>query len=727
MAPKLSNPWAEAGALAAATVPGICVDAAWRALNYLCAAQLYLRDNLLLGRAITPQDVKERPSGHWGTCPAVNLLLASLGPIFANAPAQADALVVHGAGHAGAAVLAHGYLTGRLGDAYQQFRRSADGLRRLITGFPHPDDLGSEITPLLPGQLYMGGQLGPALAFAHGAALDAPGRLVVALIGDGECETGATAAAWLAAHAFHGTGAHGQVMPVIILNGFRMGSASLLGRLGPKAAARFLNGLGYRPVVAEDPAGMPRALAAALRTSTPLQDGPSSVLICALPKGYTGPEAVDGVRIVGTPRMHKTPLTDPRRNQAEREALQEWLLSYRPAELLDSDGHPTAIVSAALAGPPSLLPARNATPRRDVPSCATTAIPAAGTDFSESVTQSLARSAAAGGFRLFSPDELASNRICLHSPTGQVPPWVIEVLNEEICHAWAQGYLETGRRAVVATYEAFAPIASSLLAQHLKYRRLARRAQRAAMPSVVYLLTSLGWNNSYTHQNPGLVSALLATGDPSVHIHTPADAPRAAASLAFALGELDRCTVVLASKHPVPEYPLDTFDAELRHGLATWPHLTDPGDPDRVIAAAGDVPAREITTAAREIRARFPDARLRFVAIHDLTALGDPNTWPLGLPTEDFTATFGSATPVLLAVPFFPDAARLLLWHRPAPQRFEVVGYSDPGRPTSAATLLRQSGMDSGALAERAAALLRSAPRTRKEMSTACSGPPIPA
>lgn len=725
MAHRRGNPWAEAATLAAATVPGRCVDAAWRALNYLSAAQLYLRDNLLLDRPLTPQDVKERPQGHWGTCPGVSLLLANLGPILAHAPTGADAVVVHGAGHAGPAVLAHGYLTGRLGQTHPRFRQSAAGLRALITEFPHSEDLGSEITPLLPDQLYMGGQLGPALPFAHGAALDAPNRLVVALIGDGECETGATAAAWLAAHALHGTGRHGRVLPVILLNGLRMGAPSQLGRLGPQPAARYLSGLGYRPVVAEGPADLRAALGAALADSAPLHDGPSSVLICALPKGYTGPEAVDGVQIAGTPRVHKAPLIDPRHNGAEREALQRWLLSYRPAELLDSDGRPTAAVSVALAAPPSLrLPPVDA-PGECVPACTAVAA-AAGSSFSESVTKVLTRSAAAGSFRLFSPDELTSNRIALADPAGQTPPWVVEVLNEEICHAWAQGYLETGRRAVVATYEAFAPIASSLLAQHLKYRRLARRAWRLAMPSIVYLVTSLGWNNTYSHQNPGLVSALLATEDPSVHLHTPADAPRAAASLAFALRKLDRCTVVVASKHPMPEHPLDTIDAELRHGLAIWPHLTDPGNPDLVLAAAGDIAAREMTTAARTVRSKLPNARLQFVAIHDVTALGDPRTWPLGLPADEFTAIFGRSTPVVLAVPFFPDAARALLWPRPHHERFAIVGYVDPGRPMSAAELLRQSRMDGNSLAQRAIALLRSTPPTsKKEMSTPSSAFPI--
>jgi xylulose-5-phosphate/fructose-6-phosphate phosphoketolase len=405
--------------------------------------------------------------------------------------------------------------------------------------------------------------------------------------------------------------------------------------------------------------------------------------------------------------------------------LQDWLMAYRPAELFDSAGRAVAAVRRVLAAPRRSRPPAPESPRGCVDVCANVGAAAAGTDFSNAVTGVLRRQAAGGGFRLFSPDELASNRIALPDHEGRTSAWAIEVLNEEICHAWAQGYTETGRRTVVATYEAFAPIASSLIAQHLKYRRLARRTGRPAMPSIVYLITSLGWNNSYTHQNPGLVSAVLALEDPSVHVLTPADAPRTAASLAFALRKLDCCTLIVAGKHSVPEHPQDALPDELRHGLAIWPHLSDTGAPDLVLAAAGDLPVREMAAAVHLVRTQLPNARLRFVAIHDLTALGDPQTWQLGLPADRFGAVFGTSTPVLVAVPFFRDTVRSLLWSRPNPDRFTAVGYVDPGRPASPAQLLHQCGMDSASLAHRALALLRAAQGTSWKGEQPCTADPI--
>ena len=699
--PDRSHSWADAAQRALA-VPDVAVNGVARALNFLSAAQLYLCDNVTLARTLEPADVKAAPSGHWGVCPPVNLLLAHLGPVIAHAPGGGDLLVVHGGGHAGPSAFAHAYLTGRLGVAFPEFAQSAEGLRALVGGFPHTDRLGAEITPLLPGQLYMGGQLGAALAFAQGAALDAPHRLVVPLIGDGECETGATAAAWLAARALIGTGQHGRVMPVILLNGQRMGGASLLSQLTPDQLVEHLSGLGYQPILAEgrSTAAFRAALTEAVVGDRPVQEGPSTVLICALPKGATGPEAIGGQPILGTARVHKTPLRDPRHDTTEFAALARWLASYRPAELF-VDGRPSNLFHAALPTPkPADAAAAVEQPRDCIQASTAIATNAPVGDLGTLVSDLLDARLANGSLRVFSPDELASNRITVAGDG------VVEILNEEICHAWAQGYLETGRQALVIGYEAFAPIALSMLLQHLKYRRLARSAGRASLPSIVYLLTSLGWNNTYTHQNPALASALLAAGDPTVRVHTPADAACAAASLAYALHARDRCTIVVASKHPMPRHPLDTIAAEVRDGLAVWPHLSDPGEPDLVLAAAGDIPARELSAAAAALREQQRGSRIRFIAIHDITALGGPEAWPLGLSSERFGAVFGANCPILLATTLAVDAAQGLLWHRRDADRFHVIGYRDPGRPVTPAALLASCGMDTASLSARAVQLL---------------------
>jgi xylulose-5-phosphate/fructose-6-phosphate phosphoketolase len=244
---------------------------------------------------------------------------------------------------------------------------------------------------------------------------------------------------------------------------------------------------------------------------------------------------------------------------------------------------------------------------------------------------------------MFSPDELSSNQLAFADGVGQ-PPWVVEILNEEVCHAWLQGYTETGRNALLATYEAFAPINTSLLAQHLKHRRLKLAAGHSVLRSINYLITSLGWNNTYTHQNPGLISAMLELQDPSVHVYTPADATRASAVLQKMLDGTGQANFLVASKHSMPSHPADTIPAEIEHGIAIWKHLTDPGDPGIVLASAGDIPARELSAAAGLLRTRRPGLRIRYLHINDLTVLGPPATWPSGLSYASYRRRLRQST-----------------------------------------------------------------------------------
>ncbi|MDT0318558.1 phosphoketolase family protein [Streptomyces millisiae] len=688
--------WEQTAAQAAARVPTEAVGACWRALNYLSAAQLYLADNPRLARPLRREDVKETPRGHWGVCPPVNWMLANLGPLAACRPPGAELVVLHGAGHAGPSALAHAYLTGALDQAVGTPGWSMPALRALTAGFPHPERFGGEITPLIPGIRHTGGQLGPALAVAQGMVLDAPHRLVVPLIGDGELETGAMAAAWLARRAL-ARGDHGAVLPVVLANGLRMGGPSLLAGMSGEDVRGYFTGLGYEPLIHDgtDLAGFRRLLAAAFARLRPLgEPGRQPVIVLTMPKGHTGPNEVAGRRIAGTPAVHKTPLKDPRRSDAEFTALAQWLASYRPAELFTAQGRPSDLIRQAL---PS--------PRQQAPAAAKPA-PAMGGQPWHRVSAVIRERAAAGEFRLFSPDEIASNRLNL-ADDGALPPWAVEILNEEICHAWLQGYTETGRDALLATYEAFAPINTSLLAQHLKHRRLAYRTGTGGLPSINYLITSLGWRNTYTHQNPGLASAMLELEDSFVHVYTPADAPRAAAVLAAMLTGRDRVNFLITDKHPGPAFPPGPFRDELTDGAAIWPQLTDRGRPDLVLASAGDIPARELTAAAQTLRTTRPDVTFRYVHINDLAVLGPAPQWPYGLREQTFARLFGTATPVLLAVPTYPAAVRALLAARGQADRFTVVGYRDPGRPTTPAGLLEHCRLSAPALSAQATHMLK--------------------
>ncbi|MGW7304069.1 phosphoketolase family protein [Streptomyces sp. NPDC054835] len=690
--------WAELARQTEQLVPDASVAAVADALDYLCLAQLYLHDNPLLERPLLVSDIKPRPAGHWGVCPPVNRLLAAVGAIQNGVPKGHELHVLHGAGHAGPSALAHAYLTGRLGRAYPQLQQGRTGIHALVSGFPLPD-LGGEITPMIPGHLLTGGQLGPALAVAQGTVLDAPHRLSVVLIGDGECETGTTAAAWLASRALHGTGDHGTVLPVVLLNGQRMGGPSLLSTLDRTELTAYFTGLGHRPVYNDghDIAELRHALADALTDTRPLgSPGPSSVLVLTLPKGYGAPEHVGSRAVAGTPAVHKTPLRAPATDPAELDALAEWLAAYQPQNLLTPSGRPRQHLLPALPhprqGPAPLQP-----PRGCIAVSSEVAERLAGRPFAETVP-SVLRDWADGAepFRVFSPDELASNRIDLTDPQGRPVPWAVEVLSEEVCHGWAQGYTETGRRALLATYEAFAPINLSLIQQQLKHRSARRKAGLSPLPSIVYLLTSLGWHNTFTHQLPSLTSSLLASGDPAVHVLTPADPARAAAAVHFALRKLDRCTLVIAGKHTAAHHPLDTIDQELRHGIATWPHLSHPGpaEPDLVLASAGDLPAEALTGLARRLRAERPGLLLRYVHLHDLTALAEAGTRPLALDDDAFAGHFGTRAPIILATSGYPADIHALLGRRHPGRRLTVLGYRDPGHPVTQSQLRQRCGLD---------------------------------
>ncbi|WP_067479472.1 phosphoketolase [Actinomadura hibisca] len=654
---------------AAAAVPDRPIQALYQTLNYLCAAQLYLAANVRGERPLQPADLKDTPRGHWGVCPPVNWILAHLTPIIARTPHPSAITVVHGAGHAGPAVFAHGYLTQTLPLRHRCW--TVHGLRELVTGFPHTGLLGGEITPLA-GAVYTGGQLGPALAVAQGMALDDSGHLIVPLIGDGECETGATAAAWTARRALIGTGRHGSVLPVVLLNGQRMGGPSLLAQMTPDQIHAYFDGLGYEPLLhhGDDITSFRALLATAVARLRPL-DAPDRqpLIVLTLPKGATGPATA-----IGTPAVHKTPLPDP--HDRDFPALARWLASYHPTRLLASDGSPTDLVRQA-------LPTRPRPPRRHPapPPTAASAAATPGTTSGATLGVVLADRAHRDGFRLFSPDELASNRI---DPGPGPHQWIIEILNEEICHAWLQGYTETGRDAVLATYEAFAPINTSVLAQHLKHRRLAP----PGLPSINYLITSLGWHNTYTHQNPGLASHLIDLRDPAVHVYTPADAHRAAATLTAMIDSRDQANVLITSKHPLPQHPDSTLDHELAAGIALWPHLSTSAS-QIVLASAGDIAARELTAAARTLADQ--GTGVRYLHIHDLTVL-DPGV-PHGLSPTAYQDLFGSGLPVLVTTITRPSPVQTLLAARHDADRAHVIGFTDPPRPLTHPALLQHTGM----------------------------------
>ncbi|MFD6398991.1 phosphoketolase [Nocardia sp. NPDC060249] len=694
--------WAHRIADIAAAVATDEVDVARRALDYLCLAQLYLADNITLSDALSPEHVKASPAGHWGVCPPVNAVLAALGPY--RQLSGTDVRVVHGGGHAGPSALAQAWIAGLLDTGPDGFGHSADGLRRLCAQFPRTR-FGSEITPLIPGHDHVGGQLGPALAISHGMALDSPDRLVVTLIGDGECETGATAAAWLGAHALIGTGGHGRVLPVVLANGLRMGGTSLLAGLGAEALEQYLGALGYRVITAgQDSGEIITAMASALAGLAPLQHGPSTVLVVTVDKGHGVPETVGGTPVAKTPRVHKVPLRDPAGNAAEFAALQQWLAGYRPGDLFTADAAPSYAVAKILTPARRAAPTAVTAPRRCLAASRTAAERVAGQDFGAGITRTLRDLNSAYGLRVFSPDELTSNRLDLASPSDA--EWIVEVLNEELCHAWAQGYQMVGHRALVAGYEAFAPITASLLAQQMITHRLAVAAGHQPTPGPTYLLTSLGWHNTISHANPSMVDVAIGLADPTVHVYMPADAPRAAAACTFAVRKLGRASLIIASKHPMPEQPRETLDAELADGYAIWPHIADDPHPDLVLVSIGDLAARELCLVAAELLVERPGARVRYVHVHDLSCLGAPGQRDAAIDADTFDLVFPTDTPILVAAICRSAPVHALFGERGASRTITVRGWVDPPYPMNPTELLEHTGVAAASLGRTARKLL---------------------
>ncbi|WP_405009581.1 hypothetical protein [Kitasatospora sp. NBC_01539] len=654
-------------------------DVLWRAAVYVSVVLLHLDGNVLLAEPLLAGHIKRRPAGHWGTVPGTAWALAHT-LLAAGKAAPARTLVpVLGAGHAGVVQLAFGWLSGELASVRPQYSRDAVGLARLARDFPEVDGLGSEVHPLLAAGAAPGGCLGGALAFSHGFALDSPDRVVLPIIGDGECETPTTAASWLAARALHGS----TVVPIVHVNGFRMGDQSLLGAMTDGELTGYAAGLGWQSRVVhvssasrEEHETFAQALLESVRQ---VVDGVRTTVFLRCVKGWSGPERVGGLALLGTADTHKTPLGLAHEDAGQRELLTRWLASYRPEELFDTDGGPTGELADAL----------EAAGQRPV--CAPTlpppvsAEPQDGSAFGQAVGQVLRSHAAAGDFRVFSPDELASNRL----GALQDEPWVSEVLAEEVLLGWLTGWLASGRRGALVSYEAFAPLLTSGLVGHLKHRRL---TVGTPAPSLNLLLTSYGWRNVYTHGDPSLATALLATCDPAVRVLTPADPKRAALALDEALGSTGRVNVVIAGKHAAVRQPDETVEQELARGLAIWPHLSDEGEPDLTILVAGDLPAEVATTAVPEIREQL-GCRVRVVGVLDLTVLGDPQIWPRGLPEAEAATYLGENAAVLVATLGHPAAVWGLLAGR-LRSSIAVIGWREPSGPMAQAKLTDELGLD---------------------------------
>jgi xylulose-5-phosphate/fructose-6-phosphate phosphoketolase len=668
-------------------------DALWRATVYASVCQLHLRDNVLLTDPVLPEHVKPWPSGHWGTVPGTAWALAHV--TLAAAEYGDRALIpLLGAGHAGVVQLAFSWLTGDLAGLRPCFTTDARGLAALSATFPDVGGLGAEVVPGLPAGDFLGGRLGGCLAFAQGAGMDAPNRIMVPVVGDGECETPATAASWMA----HAAAAGAKVAPIVHVNGFRMGARSLLAAFGEEELRAWARGLGWKarvvPVVSGSHSEHAAFRQALLDTLADTDSGRPTLLIMRCRKGWGGPDVVGDQVINGNAHAHKTPLVLAATDDSQRAQLSRWLASYRPGELFDSAGKPHGALTDALA----VARCHRLTPAvaDDPPPLIRVSV----STFAEAVEQAVGGWGGTGEFRVFSPDELESNRLESLAAT----PFASEILAEEVLLEWLAGWTASGRRGLLVSYEAFASLLVPGLVSHMKQRRIPSAPR---MPSLNVLLTSYGWHNTYTHGDPSAVTALLATCDPGVRVLTPADPARLAVALSECLASMGRVNVIVAGKHDTKAFPAGAIEEEQRRGLAVWPHVSDAGEPDLTIVTAGDLPARTVEESVRALHSQ-PVARLRVVNVADLTVLGDPAVWPRGLSDPELAGYLGASGAVLIVTLGHPAAVWGLLQGRLGDRRVKVIGWREPCSPMPQAALAEWAGMNAEAVAAAAGSLLAS-------------------
>ena len=722
------------------------IDAYWRAANYLSVGQIYLLDNPLLAEPLLAEHVKPRLLGHWGTTPGLNLLYAHMNRVIRARDLQA--LYVTGPGHGGPALVANAYLEGTYSQVYPGVAQDLDGMRALFRQFSFPGGIPSHVAPETPGSIHEGGELGYALVHAYGAAFDNPDLLVLCVVGDGEAETGPLAASWHS-NKFLNPVTDGAVLPVLHLNGYKIASPSILARIPESELASLLRGYGHEPhfVTGDDPMTVHAQLAGVLddvldqiaaiqqdaRGAAGTKNGEPGrprwpMIVLRTPKGWTGPKEVDGLAVEGTSRSHQVPLSATRTDPGHRALLEQWLRSYRPEELFDPSGRLVPELAAlAPLGPRRMSDSPHANGGRllrdlTVPDFQdyAVAVPEPGVTSSEAtrVLGTFLRdiiTANPDRFRLMGPDETASNRLSAvfeqtdrawhcstvpgddHlAPDGRV----MEVLSEHLCQGWLEGYLLTGRHGLFNCYEAFIHIVDSMFNQHAKWLKTSRDIPwRAPIASLNYLLSSHVWrqdHNGFSHQDPGFIDHVVNKKSEIVRVYLPPDANTLLSVTDHCLRSRDYVNVIVAGKQPALDYlDIDQAVAHCARGLGIWPWAgTADGEPDVVLACAGDTPTLEALAAASLLRQHLPALQVRFVNVVDLMRLQPESEHPHGLNDRDFDALFTSDKPIVFAFHGYPSLIHQLVYRRRNHANVHVRGYKEEGTTTTPFDILMLNDLD---------------------------------
>jgi xylulose-5-phosphate/fructose-6-phosphate phosphoketolase len=720
------------------------IDAYWRAANYLSVGQIYLLDNPLLREPLAPEHVKPRLLGHWGTTPGLNFIYAHMNRVIRRD--DLDAIYIAGPGHGGPGLVANAYLEGTYTETYPSIGRDEEGLRRLFRQFSFPGGIPSHVAPETPGSIHEGGELGYALTHAYGAAFDNPGLVVCCVIGDGEAETGPLAASWHS-NKFLDPATDGAVLPILHLNGYKIANPTVLARIPSDELVALLEGYGHRPILVEgdDPTEMHEKMAAALDDAIadiraiqeaarasgaePVARPRWPAIVLRTPKGWTGPKTVDGLPVEGTWRSHQVPFGEVRTNADHRALLEAWLRSYRPEELFDEHG---ALVAELASLPPAGDRRMSANPHAngglllddlDLPDFRdyAVAVDRPGATLSEPtrvlggfVRDIIDRNRST--FRLVGPDETASNRL---TPVFEVTDraWtaerlpgddhlapggrVVEVLSEHLCQGWLEGYLLTGRHGLFNCYEAFIHIIDSMFNQHAKWLKVTRQLEwRKPIASLNYLLSSHVWrqdHNGFSHQDPGFIDHVMNKKADVIRVYLPPDANTLLSVADHCLRSRDYVNVIVAGKQPLLDWlPMDEAILHCTRGAGTWDWASNDqgGEPDVVIAAAGDVPTLEALAAVDLIRQHLPALKVRFVNVVDLMRLQDEREHPHGMSDAEFDALFTTSRPIVFAYHGYPWLIHRLTYRRTNHANLHVRGYKEEGTTTTPFDMVMLNDLD---------------------------------
>jgi xylulose-5-phosphate/fructose-6-phosphate phosphoketolase len=709
------------------------IDAYWRAANYLSVGQIYLYDNPLLRMPLTADHIKPRLLGHFGTTPGLNFIYAHCNRIIKQY--DLNMIYIAGPGHGGPGMVANTYLEGIYSELYPNISQDEAGMKKLFTQFSFPGGIPSHAAPETPGSIHEGGELGYSLSHAFGAVFDNPDLWVCCVIGDGEAETGALATSWHSNKFLNPVG-DGCVLPILHLNGYKIAGPTVLARIPQQELEQLLLGYGWQPhfVEGDDPAKMHQQMAEAMdiivhdvrviqndaRTSGFKQRVRWPMIVLKSPKGWTGPKVVDGLQIEGTFRAHQVPLDNVKHNPEHLRRLEIWMQSYKPQELFDQSGR---LIPELAELAPKGDRRMGANPHangglllRDLrlPDFRDYAVdvPSPGRVMGEATREQgkflrdiLKENSDAKNFRIFSPDETASNRlgevfkITDRDSTAEVFPYdehvaptgrVMEMLSEHQCEGWLEGYLLTGRHGIFSCYEAFIHIIDSMFNQHAKWLKTTLNIEwRRKIASLNYMLSSHVWrqdHNGFSHQDPGFIDHVVNKKADIVRVYLPPDANTLLSVTDHCLRSRHYVNLVVAGKQPSPQW-LD-MDSAIKHctagiGMWEWAGNDNGEEPDVVMACCGDVPTLETIAAVSLLRTHFPDLKVRVVNVVDLMKLQPASEHPHGLNDKDFDVLFTKDKPVIFAYHGYPTLIHRLTYRRTNHHNIHVRGYIENGTTTT--------------------------------------------